>query len=162
VRDTLRVGPPVARSPHARHRQIPERRCRQARAGSGAAGAGAGGAAAARANPHAATTTMNPRGDWTTQAGDPNDLFRSTGPEILKRRADAGDRQGLTLVHFSAQPEPLLFTEARASVLFSAQPATFMPMQPLNIAHKMCSRQAEKWTRVATRNAHVELRGGRV
>ena len=38
--------------------------------------------------------------------------------------------QGLTIVHFSAQPE------------------TFVPMRPLNIAHKKCARQAQKWTSV--------------
>ena len=63
------------------------------RAPAQAGAAGAGGAAAARANPHPHVATMNPRGDSTTQAGDPNDLFQSTGPEILKTRADRGDRE---------------------------------------------------------------------
>jgi len=56
--------------------------------------------------------------------------------------------QGLTIVHFSAQPKPFLVTEATASVHFSAQPETFVPMRPLNIAHKKCARQAQKWTSV--------------
>jgi len=56
--------------------------------------------------------------------------------------------QGLTPVHFSAQPKPFLVTEATASVHFSAQPETFLPMRPLSIAHTMCSRQAENWTSV--------------
>jgi len=49
-----------------------------------------------------------------------------------------GEDQGqeLTLVHFSAQPQPFLVTEATASVHFSTQPETFLPMRPLNIAHK--------------------------
>ena len=55
----------------------------------GQAGAGgAGGAAAARAN-----VNMNPVGDWTTQAEDPNVLFRALGAEIVKQRAGAGDRE---------------------------------------------------------------------
>jgi len=33
--------------------------------------------------------------------------------------------QGLTLVHFSAQPEPLVVTAATATVHCSAQPETF-------------------------------------
>jgi hypothetical protein len=48
--------------------------------------------------------------------------------------------QGLTLVHISAQPEPLLFTGATASVHFSAQPETLLPAQPLHISHQTCSR----------------------
>jgi hypothetical protein len=50
-----------------------------------------------------------------------------------RARVSGGGRgrgQGVTLVHFSAQPE------------------TFLPMRPLNIAHKKCSHQAEKWTSV--------------
>jgi hypothetical protein len=60
-------------------------------------------------------------------------------------------RQGLTLVHFSAQPKPFLVTEATASVHFSAQPETFLSKRPLNIAHEKCSCQAEKWTSVGHR-----------
>jgi hypothetical protein len=72
----------------------------------GAAGAaGAAGVAAALAN---LNVDMNPVGDWTTQARDRYDLFAAIGGEMVKRRADAGDRQGLTLVHFSAQLEPCL------------------------------------------------------
>ena len=44
-------------------------------------------------------------------------------------------RQGLTLVHFSAQPEPFLS-------LKSTEPT-------LNVTLKKCSRQAEKWTSVS-------------
>ena len=65
----------------------------------------------------------------------------------LRQHADG---QGLRLVRFSAQPEPLLFTKASASVHSSAQPDIFLPMTPVSIAHQMSSRQAEKtWTRVA-------------
>jgi hypothetical protein len=39
-----------------------------------------------------------------------------------------GVRQGLTLVHFSAQPEPCLVTEATSKVHFSAPPETFLPL----------------------------------
>ena len=45
---------------------------------------------------------------------------------------------GLTLIHFSAQPQPFLVTEATASVHFSAQPETFLPMRLVNIAHNKC------------------------
>jgi len=38
-------------------------------------------------------------------------------------------KQGLTLVHFSAQPKPFLVTEATASVHFSAQPETLLPVR---------------------------------
>jgi len=64
------------------------------------------------------------------------------------RRDSAAAAQGLTLVHISAQPEPVWFIEATASVHFSAQPDTFLPIKAPNIAHKNCSRQPEKWTRV--------------
>ena len=53
--------------------------------------------------------------------------------------------QGLSVVHFSPQPEPLLVTEATARVHFSAQPETFTPIRPPNKAHQNCSRQAKKW-----------------
>jgi hypothetical protein len=56
-------------------------------AGAGVAG-GAGGAAAARAN-----VNVIPLGDWTTQAADPYVLHGALGVEILKQRADAGDRE---------------------------------------------------------------------
>jgi hypothetical protein len=74
-------------------------------ASAGPAGAG-GGAATARAN-----VNMNPVGDWTTQAEDPYVLFHAIGAHVVKQRARAGDRQGLTLVHFSAQLEPCVTQE---------------------------------------------------
>jgi len=52
-------------------------------------------------------------------------------------------RQGLTLPHFSAQPEPFLVSEATTSVHISAQPETFAPIRPHNIAHQKLSSQAE-------------------
>jgi len=61
----------------------------------------------------------------------------------------ASTTQGLTLVHSSAQLEPPLVAEATASIHFSAQPETLLPVEPLNIANKKCSRQAEKLPRVA-------------
>jgi hypothetical protein len=73
----------------------------------GAAGVGgaAGGVGAAAA---LANLNVNARGDWTTQAADSRGLFRALGPGIVKQRAAEGDRQGLTLVHSSAQLEPCL------------------------------------------------------
>ena len=59
--------------------------------------------------------------------------------------------QGLPLDNFSAPPQSFLVTEATAGVHFSAQPETILSMRPPSIAlaNKMCSCQAEKWTRVA-------------
>jgi hypothetical protein len=57
--------------------------------------------------------------------------------------------QGLTLVHFPAQPEPFMVTEATPSVHFSAQPDTALSMKHPYVAHKKCSRQAEQSTYVA-------------
>jgi hypothetical protein len=55
----------------------------------GQAGAGgAGAAAAARAN-----VNMNPVGDWTTQAADPDALFRALGEETVNQMARAGDME---------------------------------------------------------------------
>jgi len=48
-----------------------------------------------------------------------------------------------------SSPEPFLVTEATSSVHFSAQPETCLSLNSLNIAHKKCSRLAEKWTHVA-------------
>jgi TPR repeat protein len=61
----------------------------------GAAGANQGaaraaGAAAALANLH--VNVNPPLGDWTTQAEDPTDLYNALGPQMVKQRADAGDR----------------------------------------------------------------------
>jgi len=42
------------------------------------------------------------------------------------------------------QPHPFLVIEATASVHLSAQPETSLPMRPLTVAQKTCSRQAEK------------------
>ena len=83
---------------------------------------------------------------------DTINLHRHTSCAVMMQMVGAARRitahQGLTLLHFSAQPEPFLVTKATASVHFSAQPETLLPMRPLNIAHKKCSRQAEKWTSV--------------
>jgi len=66
---------------------------------------GAAGATAALANLH---VNSGGGGDWRTQAEDPWVLVRALPAEIVKQRASKGDRQGLTLVHFSAQPELFL------------------------------------------------------
>ena len=67
------------------------------RAPARAAAAGAAGAAAAFGN-------VDPGGDWTTQSEDPVALLESLGDEILKQKADAGDKaaqfsQGCLLVY---------------------------------------------------------------
>jgi len=36
---------------------------------------------------------VNPGGDWTTQAADPDVLVRALGAEMVKLRARAGDRE---------------------------------------------------------------------
>jgi len=72
-----------------------------------AGAAGAAGAAAALAN-----LDVNAGGDWKTQAEDPAALG-VLGAAVVKRRAAQGDRHGLTLVHFSAQSEPLLTQNTR-------------------------------------------------
>jgi len=78
------------------------------------------------------------------------------------REAVGAHEQGLTLVHFSAQPEPFLINEATLSVHFSAQTETFLPMRPLNIAHTKSSLQAEKLTSVVHKSTSVELKSGQV
>jgi hypothetical protein len=59
--------------------------------GGGEGGAGAAGAAGAAAA--LATLSVDPGGDWTTQAADPAALLQSLGAEIVKQKADAGDRE---------------------------------------------------------------------
>jgi hypothetical protein len=79
--------------------------------------------------------------------------FGGRGGQRSRHHNQDGKRQGHPLVHSSAPPEPFLVTEPTASVHFSAQPETFLAIKPpnmnSNIAHKKCSRQAERWTRVA-------------
>ena len=53
--------------------------------------AGAAGAAAALANLY--VNVNPPLGDWTTQAKDASALFDALGPQMVKQRADAGDRE---------------------------------------------------------------------
>ena len=52
---------------------------------------GAAGAAAAAANVN--LNPRNPGGDWTTQAEDPDVLFRALGANIVRQRAAEGDRE---------------------------------------------------------------------
>jgi hypothetical protein len=47
---------------------------------------------------------VTPLGDWRTQTEDPLALFQ--GDVDVRQKADEGDRQELTLFHFSAQLEP--------------------------------------------------------
>ena len=63
----------------------------------------------------------------------------------VEYRAGAVVRAGA----YTRQHEPLLVTAAIASVHFSVQPETLLPMIPPDTAHQKCSRQAEKGTRVA-------------
>ena len=60
------------------------------RAPARAGAAGAAGAAAALGNLY--VNVNPPLGDWTTQAKDPNVLFHALGPQMVQRKADAGDR----------------------------------------------------------------------
>ena len=69
--------------------------------------------------------------------------------EDMRAFAPDTSNQGLTLVHFSAQPEPFLVTEATADVHFSAQPEAFLSLNYNIKADKKCSRQTESWKRVA-------------
>jgi len=61
---------------------------RKAERDAAAAKTGAAGAAAALAN-----LNVDPPGDWTTQAADPNVLFRALGDSFVKRKAAEGDRE---------------------------------------------------------------------
>jgi hypothetical protein len=72
----------------------------------------------------------------------------------------AGGRQGITLIHLSAQPEPLSVIEATASVHFSAQPETILRKKLPNTANEECSRQAGQLRLVVQKNAYVELKSG--
>jgi TPR repeat protein len=65
-----------------------------ARAGAaGAAGANQGAAGATAALGNLNVNVNPPLGDWTTQAKDPNVLFHALGPQMVKQRAAAGDRE---------------------------------------------------------------------
>jgi len=70
--------------------------------------------------------------------------------------------QGLTLVHFSAQPQPLLVTEATASDQFSAQPRTLLTIGPANIGQKSAHVQPKSGRLQSTKSAYVELKSGQV
>ena len=74
----------------------------------GQAGAAAAAAAAGTAQSAAAGESG---GGWATQAEEATALFLSLDFDVVKQMADAGDRQRLTLVHFSAQLEPCLTQE---------------------------------------------------
>jgi len=81
--NVLSLGP----MPSRQERRKAERDAAK-RAPAKAGAAGAGGAAAAGAN-----VNMNPVGDWTTQTSDPFVLFRALGDDVVKQKADAGDRE---------------------------------------------------------------------
>ena len=75
--------------PSRQERRKAERDAAKRAPAQGGAG-GAAGAAAALAN---LNVNVNLGGDWTTQTGDPNVLVRERGSEVVKRLADAGDRE---------------------------------------------------------------------
>jgi hypothetical protein len=79
----------------------------------GAGAAGAAGAAAALAN-----LNVNPLGDWTTQTEDPLALLRAVGAAVVKRKADAGDREAQFTVGV------MLMSEANGGAAFRDAPAT--------------------------------------
>ena len=56
---------------------------------------------------------------------------------------------GITLLHLSAQPEPLVGTGATSSVHFQVTLRRFCPENPLDVAHRKCPRQAEMWKPLA-------------
>ena len=60
---------------------------------------GAGGAADAEAN-----VNMDPVGEWTTQAADPNAL-RALGVDVVKQKAAAGDREAQWSLGYSLMCE---------------------------------------------------------
>jgi TPR repeat protein len=63
-------------------------------AAAGAAGANQGAAGAAAAALANLNVNVNPPlGEWTTQAKDHAALFDALGPQMVKQRADAGDRE---------------------------------------------------------------------
>jgi len=63
-----------------------------AKAGAAGAPGAAGGGTVAGAAAAIANLSVNPGGDWTTQAEDPSALLESLGAEVVKQRADAGDK----------------------------------------------------------------------
>ena len=69
-------------------RDAAKRKPGQAGARTAAGAAGAAGAAAALAN-----LSVDPGGDWTTQAADPVAMLDALGAEVVKQKADAGDRE---------------------------------------------------------------------
>ena len=60
---------------------------------------------------------------------------------------EKGERtgQGHTLVHISAQPEPVLGIEATSNVDLPAQTEPFLVTRTHSLVHKVCSRQTEMW-----------------
>jgi hypothetical protein len=102
--------------------------------------------------------------------GDVSDARHPVHPHRQRHRACAygAQRQGLTLVHFSAQSDPLLslkppnvslkkcsrqaeeWTSVQGLIIvhFSAQPHPFLSRKPPNLSVMKCSRQATMWTGV--------------
>jgi hypothetical protein len=63
---------------------------------------------------------------WTTSRCPPTTRLFTAAPSRSPSHTPRCVRQGLTLVHISAQPEPILVIEATASVHFPAQPEPFL------------------------------------
>ena len=90
------------------------------------------------------------RADWASHKIDCKALGEMRqGSNVARPNKTKCLWAGATRVHFPAQTEPYLVTEARARVHFSAQPETILSLKSPNIAHKQGSRLAEKWTLVA-------------
>jgi TPR repeat protein len=79
-----------SRMPPSRQERRKAEREAAKRAPARAGAAGAAGAAAALGNLY--VNVNPPLGDWTTQAKDANALFDALGPQMVKQRAAAGDR----------------------------------------------------------------------
>jgi TPR repeat protein len=80
-----------SRMPPSRQERRKAEREAAKRAPARAGAAGAAGAAAALGNLY--VNVNPPLGDWTTQAKDANALFDALGPQMVKQRAAAGDRE---------------------------------------------------------------------
>ena len=75
---------------------------------------------------------------------------------------DESDGQGLTLVHFSAQLEPIVFFVATASVHFPSQPVPFLGHKHTTYPTKLAEDTLTSGGVQPTKGAYVELRSGRV
>ena len=111
---------------------------RAAGAAGGAGGAGARGAAGAAAD--LANLNVNPLGDWSTQAEDPQALFGALSLAVVRRRAAAGDReaqwsQGVLLMSMANQlgnylDAPATSPKAQVGLELNFAPTSFCLRSP--------------------------------